>query len=134
MLFCAANQYARLQWNSGFRYLIPLVPFIFLQASDHLARMPRRLLLAISAIAVVHSWVVAAVREPVFDSWRILFEEGVQLPWLRVVRLTSPAGATVVSSPLTPVAILGLALLFAWGLWRYGARLEAKRAAVESPT
>ena len=38
MVFCASNQYSRLQWNTGFRYLIPLVPFAFLALSDHLAR------------------------------------------------------------------------------------------------
>ncbi len=55
-----------------------------------------------------------------------------QLPWLRVARLTSPPGAAFVSSPLLPVAILGLTLLVAWGVWRYGARLEAERVAAGS--
>jgi len=132
LLFCAANQYARLQWNTGFRYLIPLVPFIFLQASDHLARMPRKLLVGIAAVAIFHSWVLASVREPLFESYRILLHEGVQLPWLRVLRLTSPPGASIVSSPLLPVAVLGFALLLAWGVWRFGARLEAGQAASAS--
>ncbi len=40
LIFCAANQYSRMQWNTGFRYLLPVVPFLFLNAVDHLARMP----------------------------------------------------------------------------------------------
>lgn len=122
LVFCAANQYSRMQFNTGFRYLVPLVPFIFLQLADHLVRMPRWWRAGIVSLAAVHSLVLASIREPIFASWHIVLEEGLQLPWLRVLRLTSPPGRPVVSSPLTPLVILGLTALVVWGIWWYGAR------------
>ena len=44
MLFCAMNRYSLMQFNTGFRYLLPIVPFAFLQASDFLARVSKRTL------------------------------------------------------------------------------------------
>jgi hypothetical protein len=119
VLFCAANQYSRIQFNSGFRYLIPLVPTIFLAASDHLARMPRRWLMAVGAAAVANSWVISMVREPVPDSWRRVLSEGIQFPWLTVLRLTSPADA-LVSRPWLPLAIAAASALLVVGIWKAG--------------
>jgi hypothetical protein len=80
VLFCASNQYSRIQFNSGFRYLVPLVPTIFLAASDHLARLPRRWLVALAVPAVANSWVISMVREPVPESWHRVLTEGFSIP------------------------------------------------------
>jgi hypothetical protein len=118
VLFCASNQYSRIQFNSGFRYLVPLVPTIFLAASDHLARMPTRWLAALAAPAVLNSWIISMVREPVPESWRRVLTEGIQYPWLTVLRLTAPEGAGVLGSPALPLAIAGLASLIVFLVWR----------------
>ena len=52
LLFCSVNQYSRLQWNSGFRYLLPLVPLLVLALADHWIRMPHWTRVAIAAAAV----------------------------------------------------------------------------------
>lgn len=39
-LFCAANQYSWLQWSTGFRYLAPIVPCLFLLAVQTLRALP----------------------------------------------------------------------------------------------
>lgn len=62
LLFCAANWYSLMQFNTGFRYLLPIVPFVFLAASDHLARMPRPLLALVSVPAFLHTWVMCMFR------------------------------------------------------------------------
>lgn len=126
LIFYAVNQYSRMQFNSGFRYLVPLVPFIFLAATDHLIRMPRNWLIGVSGVALIHSWVLAAVREPPLDSWRIFLTEGIQLPWLTVLRQTSPIGAPIISSPLLPTVTLGTTLLVVAVLWWYGTRVRAR--------
>jgi hypothetical protein len=118
VLFCASNQYSRIQFNSGFRYLVPLVPTIFLAASDHLARLPTRWLVAMAVPAVVNSWVISMVREPVPESWHRVLTEGIQYPWLTVLRLTAPEGAGVLGSPLLPLAIAGLASAVVFLVWR----------------
>jgi hypothetical protein len=135
MVFCAANQYSRLQFNTGFRYLVPLVPLFFLAASDHLNHLSRRLLAVITVVVVVHSWVLTVFRESVPRSWSMFFNEGVQLPWLRVLKMTSSPDAAIVQNPLLPTVLLGITVLVALGVWWYGASLEAEgRAAREAPS
>lgn len=63
MLFCAGNQYALMQFNTGFRYFMPLVPFLFLAASDHLVRMRARPLALLTVLVVGHTWVLSMTRE-----------------------------------------------------------------------
>jgi hypothetical protein len=117
LTFCASNQYSRIQFNSGFRYLVPLVPTIFLAASDHLARLSRRMLVALAVPAILNSWVISMVREPVPESWRRVLTEGIQYPWLTVLRLTAPEGAAV-ASPLVPLAIAAVVSVIVFLVWR----------------
>jgi len=63
MLFCAMNIYSLLQFNTGFRYLLPVVPFLFLAASDHLARLERKKLMALTIAVVAHGVVLSMMRE-----------------------------------------------------------------------
>lgn len=76
LLFNAANIYSLMQFNSGFRYLLPIVPFAFLQASDHLARMGRATLSAITAVVLAHGLVLCMARE-VNDTEKILRDRAV---------------------------------------------------------
>jgi len=126
MLFCASNQYSRLQWNTGFRYLVPLVPFIFLQLSDHLASMKSRWLAALSVPVLLHSFVLAMVRytppqrgdaHAVTESWRRFLTEGVQFPWLKVVTSTPSLDLPLLRSPLFPYAVLALGAALVLAVW-----------------
>lgn len=117
MLFCAANQYSRMQWNTGFRYLLPLVPFLFLAGSDHLVRLPKWALGTVAALALAHSWVITVFREAVPLSYQLLFEQGAQLPWLTVLKMTRPADEPIISSAWLPLALLAIAVLAARGVW-----------------
>ena len=62
LVFCCANQYARMQWNTGFRYLLPLVPFLFLLASDRLSRVSWTVLWLVALPAFIHSLVLSQTR------------------------------------------------------------------------
>ena len=126
LTFCAANQYSRLQFNSGVRYLIPLVPFIFLASCDHLLRLPKVWKISITVLAILHSWVTTVFREPIPEAWALFLENGVQVPWLMVLRQTSTSGRSILWHPLLPGVILGVTLLLLLGLWTYGARLETQ--------
>jgi hypothetical protein len=121
LTFCAANQYSRIQFNSGFRYLIPLVPIIFLAASDHLSRMSRSWLAVLSIPVLLNSWVISMVREPVPKSWQHVLTEGIQFPWLTTLRLTAPEGS-IVTSPFAPVAIAAFTALLVVAIWKLGDR------------
>lgn len=141
LLFCAANQYSLMQFNTGFRYLLPLVPFIFLAACDHLARLPRAALFAVTVGVILHTWVLCMARDcnPNDDTFRLapslgawlaefsretvpasylrIWNEGLQLPWLRVMTLTAPQGHPIWSLSWLPTAVLaagGIAILAIW--------------------
>jgi hypothetical protein len=131
MVFCAANQYSRMQFNSGFRYFVPLVPFIFLTLCDHLVRWSRTLVIAASAVAVANSWVICMVREPAPESWSRFLHEGFQLPWLTVLRSTTPQSDALLFSPLAPAAAFASVAAVVAGIWILGARAQSRREILE---
>jgi hypothetical protein len=130
LLFISMNRYFELQWNTGFRSLAPLVPFLFLLACERLARLSSRALLLIAAPCVVHAWVVALARatppvEPygfadstLARSWRALFDHGVQLPWVTVWRQTQPGGGPAWAG-FASTALIAALLLLLVVLWRW---------------
>jgi hypothetical protein len=132
LLFCASNQYSRIQFNSGFRYMVPLVPILFLAASDHLVRLPRRWLLLLAIPALLNSWVISMVREPVPESWERVITEGIQFPWLTVLRQTSPSDHPVLGNPLLAPAIFIFTAGVLAAIWRIGARAEIENPLLRS--
>ena len=78
LVFNSMNQYSMMQFNSGFRYLLPIVPFALLQASDRLARMRRGALIAISVLTIGHGTVLSMMRE-VNDTEKDLRDRAVEL-------------------------------------------------------
>ncbi len=133
MLFCASNQYARMQWNTGVRYLLPLVPFLFLGAANVLARLPGWLLAAIAVPAVLHEWVLCLRRDcDIPGDWAQFLQAGPRLPWLDVLS-RSPAGRTFAPEGSMPaMVVLALTLAAITGLWWLGRKAEARRAATAS--
>ena len=128
MLFVSSNQYSRLQFNSGFRYLVPLLPLLMLVAADVWRRLGRGARIAITVVAVLHAWVLTVFREPVVTSFRMFLDEGIQLPWYRVLSLTSQPGNPWLGTWWVPAAILVIMAAVLTALWRYGARLETIHA------
>ena len=124
LLFASANQYSRLQFNSGFRYLLPLVPFLMLALADHWVRLKPPLRYAIGGAVVLHSWVLTVFREPVGRSWQMLMQEGPQLPWYRVLGLTSSASNPYLGTWLVPTLLMALTAMILVAFWRVGSRLE----------
>lgn len=128
LIFCSCNQYAWLQWNTGIRYLLPIVPFAFLAAADHLSRVRPAILALIGIPAVVHTWVLTMVwylppvrgdAQAVPESWRLFLSEGVQFPWLSVLRRTPTLDWQVVYATWTPYVLLltagvAIGLVWAW--------------------
>lgn len=127
LLFTSANQYSRLQFNSGFRYLIPLVPFMMLAIADVWRRIGTNWRWIVALVAVAHSWVLTVYREPIWRSWQMLFEEGPQLPWYRVLGLTASAESPWLGTWWVPTGLITASLFVAAVLWRHGTRLERNR-------
>jgi hypothetical protein len=116
-LFCAANQYGRMQFNSGVRHVVPVTPFLFLVAAGVLIRMPAIVAALIGILATYWSWCLAMYRdvehglgvlEPVI---RVTFE-GFRLPWLTTLKNMGYFSDHASALPL--LLLLGTVL---WVLW-----------------
>lgn len=129
LLFCSVNQYARLQWNSGFRYLVPLVPLLVLALADHWIRLPRGIRTGVMALAVLHSWVLTVFREPVPRSWQLFMTEGPQLPWFRVLSMTASPDSAYLGHWVVPTVLLAGTAAVALAIWHIGARAEQRQLA-----
>ena len=135
LVFCSSNQYSRLQWNTGFRYLLPLVPFLFLALADHLARLSAGVLAFLSALVFLHSWVLTMVRhvsdqgDVIIENWRRFLGGGVQLPWLNVLRSTPSLPYDWLHSPALPYGVLAFGGLVIAGIWLCGRRARREAGA-----
>jgi hypothetical protein len=121
-LFCGGISYTRLQFNTGIRYLAPLLPFLFVPAAVVLARLPRRWAYFLTIAALAQGWSMAMYRDVerglgALEPLLHVFVGGFQLPVLaNLSRMGGQYGdyAELGVSPL-PVFALAAAVLF--GVW-----------------
>ena len=123
IVFNAANQYSFMQWNTGFRYMMVLLPFLTLFAADHLVRLPKWWFRGLMMLSLLNGWVVGMYREQVPFSWSELWSGGPMLPWFNVLRMTSPEGS-LVQHPWLPTALVIGCVTTAWLVWQLTARWE----------
>lgn len=62
-LFCGSVSYTRLQYNTGFRHMVPAVPFLFVAVALVLARLPRRTAYFVAVLAIAQAWCMAMYRD-----------------------------------------------------------------------
>ena len=92
-LFFSGSNYTRLQFNTGIRYMTPMLPFLFLPAALTLMRLPRVAIYFIALASVTESWCLAMVRDVerglgVLDPILRVFIGGFQLPALNTLFAT----------------------------------------------
>jgi hypothetical protein len=119
--FCAANQYGRMQFNTGVRHIVPVVPFVFLLTANVLLRMPRIAAVSIGLFGVYWSWCLAMYRDVeqgfgVFESVKHITLEGFRLPWLTTLERMG----FVQNAPVIPLFLVCAAMI--WLLWSVGKR------------
>ncbi len=155
MLFCSMNRYSLMQWNTGFRYLLPVVPFAFLAACDVLVRLPDRWRVGLVVASALQVVVLSMVRftVPLIEDWRagttnavsgswerFFARGGVQFPWLTRVGGITP-GEAWFEHPLAAWLLLAATLGLCLAIWRLFAprgeraarKLLARRADVVGP-
>ncbi len=132
-LFTAANQFSRMQFNSGIRHLVPVTPFVFLLAATVLRRLPVRLALAIGLITTYWAWCLAMYRDVeqglgVWDAIYVISTGGPRLPWLETLnRLGMLPGWASAWPVLLTGALLVCALWFVRLPGRPGTSMRANR-------
>ena len=123
LLFCGGISYTRLQYNSGLRYLAPLLPFLFVPAAVVLRRLSARAQYFIAAAAVTEAWCMAMYRDVergfgVLDPAAHVLTGGFQLPLLSVLsRMTQYAaytGGGVSALPLFTIVAVAI-----YGVWAF---------------
>ncbi len=62
-IFFSGSNYTRLQFNTGIRYMTPMLPFLFIPAAIVLMRLPRMAVYFIALFSVVESWCLAMHRD-----------------------------------------------------------------------
>ncbi len=119
LLFCAANQYGRMQFNTGVRHIVPIIPFIFLLAANVLIIMPKTVAIPFAVLATYWSWCLAMYRDVeqgsgIFEAVRHVTLEGVRLPWLTTLERMG-----FVDSGYALPLLLAMGLVI-WLLWTIG--------------
>jgi hypothetical protein len=120
-VFCSANQYGRMQFNTGVRHIVPVVPFLFLLAANVLIKMSRIPAILIGVFATYWSWCLVMYRDVeqgfgVFESIRHITLEGFRLPWLT----TMERMGFVSNSFALPLLFLTGMVIFLILLWSVG--------------
>ncbi len=120
-IFCSANQYGRMQFNTGVRHIVPVIPFLFLLAANVLLKLPKTLAVLIGLLATYWSWCLVMYRDVeqgfgIFEAIKSITLEGFRLPWLTTLeRMGFVQNASVI-----PLFLLCGVMI--WALWSIGAK------------
>ena len=124
-LLFSGIQYTRLQWVTGIRYMVPVIPFLFILTSVVLIRMPRFISYGLILISFGGSWAISMVRRGVgvpeesmlASVWSVLFE-GLQLPWLTTVsKMASQYMPFLEGEAKSPLPLFVILSLIIYGIW-----------------
>ncbi|MDX1394434.1 MAG: hypothetical protein R3195_08585 [Gemmatimonadota bacterium] len=135
-VFFSGSNYTRLQFNTGMRYMAPVVPFLFVPAAVGLMRLPRQLGWLVAALSVLLTWALAMYREVerplgVLDPVIRTLTEGLELPVLAALERTGGAYGGLGAGGTSAIgAMLAAAVLIAvvWVAPRGPGRDEAEPA------
>lgn len=121
--FCAANQYGRMQFNSGVRHIVPVVPFVFLLVANVLVRLPVIVAALIAVLGTYWSWCLVMYRDVeqgfgIFESIKHITLEGFRLPWLTTLERMG----FVTSSSAIPLFVLSGVII--WLMWNIGVKAK----------
>lgn len=119
-VFFSAVQYTRLQWNTGIRYLMAVVPLLFILSGIVLTRIPKVVAFPLGVLAIAESVAIAMVRSQggILDNVMRTFLEGFQLPWLGTLsRMAVQYAPFLDEHPASAIPLLTLAAVLIWGIW-----------------
>lgn len=133
LLFCAANQYGRMQFNCGVRHAVPITPFVFVLAAGTLLRLPRIAAVPIALACFYWAWCLAMYRDVergdgIIECFKAITFGGPRLPWIETAwRMGSPLGGGVSAIMASTLVLLVAAACIAL-LWR-NCRIEPGHSA-----
>ena len=121
-VFCAANQYSPLQRGTGVRYLVPVIPGLFLLAASVLPALPRILTAVLVGVTVAGNYLVALTHNNLPTLLGLRSPADVQASWLHRMHelglIARPGAGTAV--------LVAVTLFMVWMFWRQTVR-EVRR-------
>ncbi len=132
-LFCSANQFGRMQFNTGVRHVVPVSAFLFLVVAGVLLRMPAWTAICVGVTAAYWSWCLAMYRDVerglgVLESITHITTEGPSLPWLTTLQRMGYVSPGSTQIPF----VAGLAVTIC-ALWILRRPRSARRDSVPVP-
>ncbi len=126
-MFFSGSSYTRLQWNTGIRYMTPIMPFLFLPAATVLLRLPRFLLYGLSVGSIVLGWCMAMNREVwrplgVLDPVLRILTGGFELPALTTIQRMPGMFGDMLPHGVSPLPLLTLTGVLIYLIWAVGSR------------
>ena len=120
VLFFSAVQYTQLQWVTGVRYIVPVVPALFLLAFPAVIRLPAMVRFWVIVLTFAESWCLSMVRAiDITDSIARVLLGGFQLPWVSVLSRMAPQYLPFLEERASPLALFALCGALLYGIWRY---------------
>jgi len=122
LIFFSAVQYTELQWVTGIRYVVPVIPALFLLTMVSLERLPASVRYVIVVLAFAESWCLSMARSmDVSDSIARVLLGGFQLPWMSVLAKMAPQYFAFMGQQVSPLPLFVLCGVLVYGLWRWPA-------------
>ena len=120
--FFSTVNYTRLQYNTGVRYMAPMIPVLFLPAAVALSRLSHPALWFISVAAVGQAWCMAMYRDVerglgVLDPVLHVLLGGFQLPAFTTLNRMN-LGWEALAGGVSPLPLFGLTSALVYGIWR----------------
>ncbi|HEX9563840.1 MAG TPA: hypothetical protein VF981_07705 [Gemmatimonadaceae bacterium] len=131
LVFSSANQFGNLQWNTGVRYMMPVLPLLFIAAVPVLLAVPRGVRWTAIAVSAAVTLAVTMTREDIVAGFRLVLSEGPTLPILIVLRKMASGYGQLQLPAGTFWIVATLVALAAWLLWR--PHLSAVRGRQSAP-
>jgi hypothetical protein len=120
VLFFSSVQYTRLQYVTGIRYIVPVIPALFLLTVPALLRLPAAIRYPLVVLAFAEAWCLSMVRATsVAESIAQVFLGGFQLPWMNVLAKMAPQYFPFMADRTSPLPLFLLCGVLLYGLWAY---------------
>jgi len=122
LVFFSMVNYTRLQYITGIRYMVPVLPFLVLAAVPALLSLPRIVTYLLAFVSILINWGLAMGRfqeqeSSILETLGRVYLGGLQLPALNTLSKMSaqylPEGSQISAGPVLLVAAVVL-----WAVWR----------------
>ncbi len=121
-IFFSGNNYTRLQFNTGLRYMAPIIPFLFVPTAMVLVRMRPLAAYLIAVLSVMIAWPMAMYRYVqyplgVFDPVVRTFTHGLALPVLSALSQTTGQYGDYFTEGVSPLPLFLLVGALLYPIW-----------------